>query len=780
MNILKVFPTNRAVRKSFEGLNDLLLPKSISIGEFEKKIVIVKNKREIDSDNRILLLKKASEFSNFKKLKIKREYLSFLKSSDFIFGFFEELAIEKVNIEDIDTNDTYAEYSEHLSILSELLKNYKNLLNDKGYYDKTVLPNIYEINNDYIKRFDQIELFLEGYLSTFEIELFLKISKKVQFLIIFETNIYNKKMTKKFQTLGFNLQDNFRYKLDLSNKKIIKKTPINNSIENIELFLTKNRIEQIGYMLKKIYDFIKSGILPEEIVLIIPDESFAKFLNDFDTNNIFNFAMGIPYEESFLYKKVEALYRYLDEKNNENRYRFKRYFKDDEANKIILSTKNNQNIENFLKSFIENEKLSEESIIYNEEIFKFKRLEEELKKYSVKEMLYLFLSRLKDRKIDDKRGGKVTVMGVLESRLIEFKVVLIVDFNEEIVPKKSQKELFLSTDIRKKSGLPTKEDRENLQKQYYHQILSKAEKIAISAIENDTLKPSRFLDELNIKKIKTANLNHKKIFDILKTNKNKIKREEVENIKMEYDFSKIPISSTLLKTYLECKRKYYFKYIKKIKEFKIPSNNLDDREIGIKLHSYLKRLYEKKDFYQDENSILTKLSSFVHNETKNSIEMKLQLDIWLEILKKFAKNETERFEEGYRVLHKEIKLKSNFEGFDIFGIIDRIDIKDDKLSLIDYKTGTIQLSTIKNLEKTTDFQMEFYYLLANKLKSVEEAGFYDLKNGNIKKETFLKEKIEILKQNLQLLKQKEQNFTKCEDIKTCQYCPYTTLCGRDI
>ena len=782
MSILRVFPTNRSVKESFAKNKNSFLTKSLTIGEFEKKVVIVKDKKEIDKDRRVLFLKEAANFQNFDKLKIRREYLSFLKSSDFLLGFFEELAIEKVHIDDIDTKDTYAEYSEHLSILKSLLKNYKVLLDRYGYYDKILLPEIYHINFPYLKRFEKIELFLDGYLSNFELELFLKISEKIKFEIIFKTNPYNEKMIERFKSLGFDLKKGFKYTLDLSEKSVIESHKLDTKIDKIELFYSQNSIEQVAYIKKKIYDFMQEGISAQDIVVIVPNESFSLVMNDFDKENIFNFAMGFPFEESLPYRRIEALYRYIDEPNIENGMRIKRYFDEDELQKTLsrLNSLNSiEKIKEFLESFIKDSDSFEEISIFKEEIFNFERLAEELQKSSPKDMLYLFLLRLKERKIDDNRGGKVTVMGVLESRLVGYEGVIIVDFNEDVVPKKSSKELFLSTPIRKKAGLPTHRDRENLQKQYYYEILLGCKRGAISAIRSDDIKPSRFLYELNISNIAEERYEHRKLFDILSSKKSSFSIVNTDEISFEYDFSKVRISSTLLKTYLECKRKYYFKYIKKLSEFQIPTLKYDDREIGIKIHSYLKRLYMDRDFYEDERTLLDTLAGVMEQDTKNNSLLKMQLDIWAEKLKRFAKKEIERFKDGYRVLYTEKGLKSEFEGFEIVGMVDRIDIKDDVLSLLDYKTGTIKMTNARNLEKSVDFQMEFYYLLASGIKRVESVGFYDLNSAEIKDESFLDEKVELLKDRLGLLKDKKQNFAKCEDMKVCRYCPYVILCGRE-
>ncbi len=781
--MLKIYPTSRSIRNNFKNLNDIFLCKSITIDEFEKKVVLVKNKTMIDKDKRVLLLKEAANFKNFSNLKIKKEYIAFLKSSDFLFGFFEELSLEKVSIEQIDTKDTYAEYNEHLDILKQLLSNYKDILDDRGYFDKIILPEIYELNKTYLKRFKKIELYLDGYLNNFEMELFLKVAKETKLIMHFQTNSFNKKMTKKFEVLGIYLKNGYNYILDITEKIILEKRKVSSTIKTADIYFTKNKTEQVAYVKKKIFDFLKNGLDAENIAVITPDENFAVMLKEFDQKNIFNFAMGFSYAESIIYKRVDAVYRYLDETNMENTFRIKKYFDDVEFENLknFFNKKGFEiDLQIFLENFIKQSDNFEEIKIYKNELFKFKRVQDELKNYTLKEILYLFLSRLKENKIDDTKGGKITVMGVLESRLIDYSGIIIVDFNEDTVPKKSVKDLFLSNDIRKKSNLPTLKDRENLQKGYYHNILLNAKMRAICAVENDVIKPSRFLEELDIATINKENFNHKNLFYILLPKQNDIYRYEKEDLFMEYDFKKTSLSSTSFKIYLECKRKYYFKYIKKLQEAQIPTLKIDDRLIGIKLHAALKELYSEFESFTSEKELLSHLSNFLYADTKNDKILKFQIDIWLERLKDFARNEIQRFDEGYKVLYKEIPLKGEFLGFKINGKIDRIDIKDKKLSLIDYKSGKISLTTKRSFEKSSDFQMEFYYHLTKNMGEIEGLYFYDLKNAELKKETFFKEKLELMKDKFSLLKNNRQNFVMTEDIKNCQYCPYAVICGREV
>ena len=748
--------------------------------EFEKRSVIVEGRRQIDDDKRVLLLKKAADFSKFDTLQIPRDYLSFLKSSKFLFGFFEELSLEFVDIDMIDKSDTYAEYSAHLQILKFLLQRYRDLLDKNGYYDRITLPEMYEINVDFLKRFSKITLYLDGYLNNFEFELFQKIAHLVTLVIVYQTNAFTEKMVKKFKELGLNLKSNHIYMIDLSNKKTLSSKKLPSSIKEIRYYTLGSRILQVGFVKKKVYDFLQAGIKPENIAVITPDEEFALFLDKFDKTNIFNFAAGFSYKKSDIYKRVSAFYRYLEEKSYENIYRLKRYFTDiEELDSYRHKKFDEADFDRLMMEFVFENDDEDEVLVYKNELFKFKRVEEELKGTKLKDVLYLFLERLKESRLDDKSGGKVTVIGLLETRLTKFEGVIVVDFNEETVPKKSSKDIFLNSNIRKSAGLPTLSDRENLQKNYYFKLFLNAKNIALCAVSNENEKISRFLDELPVDKLTKSDIDDKFTRDILFMQGRVFDNEAKSDLFLKYNFENFTFSATSFKVFLECKRRFFYQYIKKIREFNVPSYEVDEKMIGEKIHEVLHSLFSGTDYFDNEKVMYERLKRLLSDE-KNPV-FRFRLDIWLEKLKLFTQNEMKRFDEGYRFYKSELKLFGKIKGYKIQGSIDRIDTKNGDFILLDYKTGKINLTTSKTIQKATDFQMEFYYILAkqNRLEEISEVGFYDLNKADIIEEKMLKEKLGILEERFELLKGREHNFSMCEEIKYCRFCPYKILCKRD-
>ncbi|WP_458700149.1 PD-(D/E)XK nuclease family protein [Sulfurospirillum sp. 1307] len=768
----QIFPTSRCIREYYASFLDTntLVPKALSIAEFEQMSIVVPNRAMVDEDTRILLLKEASKFENFSKLKIERDFLTFLKNSNFLFRFFDELSLNDVSIDDLNSADTYAEFSEHLMILGELLTNYKSLLDSKKLYDRINLNEVYELNEDFINSHDGFFLHVEGFLNRFEIELFKKIAKLKEFKIELKIDNFSKKLISIFK--DFDLEVGFSYVLNLSSKKIQSKTSIKNQKTNVDIKSFSSRLLQVSYVVESIAKFVSLGIKAEDVVVITPDESFAKTLKEFDRYKNFNFAMGESFSNTDIYKKISSVDKFLRSNEIEDLYRLNRLGIEKSFIEEI-STKWQQKLEtsetiNILQNFLEGK-----NDIYERELYSFKALLDRIERLALKDAFKLFLNRLAKQSIDDTNGGKVTVMGLLESRGISYDGVIIVDFSDDFVPKRSSKEMFLNSSLKKLVGLPSLEDRENLQRYYYNNLIKNAKEVAISFVVNEQSMGSRFLDELGLHVKKGV---EEKSYVKLLFNSSK-KKGFSETDWIEHESQIKTLSASKLKTLLTCKRKYYFRYIKQLKEAKLPTKNLNQADIGNKLHEALKFVFRRLKFVNEE-LIFKELREYF-NDICSDVTDRYLVDVWLEKLKSFAKNEAKRYEEGYRVFELEKPLHVDYGGFKLEGTIDRIDKKDGKFSIIDYKSGNIPLTTLKKLDKHSDFQLEFYYLLSRRYGEIEGLYYYDLNSGELIQESIFEDKLKKLDEILESLKKPLNGYEKCEDLSNCRYCPYTMLCGRD-
>lgn len=779
--MLEVFATSRAVRSFYDTFLDanILLPKAITIAELEQKAVLVPHHSLVDEDMRVLLMQEASRFTKFELLYIDREFFTFLKNSSYLFRFFEELSHEKVALDALMGADTYEHYAEHLEVLQTLLKHYKALLSKQSLYDRITLPECYEINEAYIRSLGGVHIHLEGFLSRFEVELLSQIAGLIPLHVKVSISEYNQKMVALFATLGIVLEENNTYEINLSTKEILHVKSQSVLKQDIQVYGFSSRLTQMGYVQSAIAQFVEEGLKPEEIVVILPDERFAEVLRPFDTWHNLNFAMGISLKQSHFYQSLSAIEKAMRNDEIEDHLRLVRLKIDPE---IMVTCKEiwHQKISaesamSFFEKLISSDAKEQQNSLFQEAFFAFTHFLKHAPALRFEQVTKLFLNRLAVLSQDDVRGGKVTVLGVLETRGVSYKGVIVLDFNDEFVPKRSQKDLFLSSAVRAHAGLPTKRDRENLQRYYYHQLFSKAEKIAIAYVKNETTMPSRFLDELGFNTNTMADEKALQPFLFeMNTSKNIY---DLPFIDAPYNLKAFPLSATKLKTLLTCKRQFYFRYIARLKEAKMPSNKIDEQVIGLTLHKVLEDAM-CDEVLLDEKNLYAKIETLLKEQNKHEV-WGYFVDVWLQKLRPFMQNEISRFDDGFRVFKKEFVHNVPHEGFILEGQIDRIDQKDDELFVIDYKSGKVPTTSERSLESTSDFQLVFYAFIASSLGRVGGVYYYDLKEGILVPENFLEEKKALLHVKLEELSKPINGYELCDEIKHCRLCPYVQLCGRE-
>jgi len=775
-----VLPSARAIRheQQMQTSETLFLPHYITMSDFIAKLTLVEGYKLIDEDSRVLLLLEASDFHAFSNLQIERNFFTFTKNSAYIFKFFEELSAELYDINELANADVYAEYEEHIAILQELYRRYEKLCNEKKLLDRIFLPKLYAFNESYAKAQHNVLIQLDGYLTNFELALLQKATEFTAVRVRFWATSFNEKMQNRFRELGFVLEKGFMYELSLNSREILKKEKIEKDYR-----LTCNSfgesVLQIAFVQQKIYEFVQKGYKAENIAVVLPNEAMAPLLKSFDEKSNLNFAMGESYKNTSIYIKLSATLSAIEQDSKENEARVQRvgdelflllhsiyYKKVSEVDFIAVMQE--------ILTFFTNK---QEKKIFLEELHKIEKILTFMQDMGVKSLMNIFMQRLSMRTLDDVRGGKVTVMGVLETRSVAFDAVIIIDFDDKNVPKRSDKDMFLNTQIRKSAGLPTMNDRENLQKHYYAMLMQRSKEVAISYVSSSQSSGSRFLKELGIEE---KNIYSEIAFAEILFKRAKKEEIEEEEIVQEYSFKDRELSATRLKTFLTCKRRYYYKYMKQIQNHEIPKDMPQEHAIGNVVHNALREVYAKEDYYTDARKLQSDIEEALDRFCGESELDKYLVAMQKKRLQGFVEAEIERFRQGWRVVATERYLKTSFAGITIVGQIDRIDKKENALAVLDYKTGSYTLANKNNFMDATDFQLAFYYLLAGSLGDVQSCGFYDLKESRIVPESFLQEKLEVLQSHIKdLLRIESINFEKCEDMRACQFCEYAILCGRE-
>ena len=777
---LLVFPTSRAIRDyiSKQKSNNTLLPFILTIDEFLKKSISLSNLKYCEEEHRVLFLNEAIKNIDIKKLGISDNFTKFLKQSDYIYRFFLELASEKVEIEEIQNVDTYDFYLEHLEILKAIKKKYIEILENNSYVDKINLDKHYEINKNFLDKFQDIELHFEGYFTKVEFEIVEKISQKIDTKIIFYSNSYNQKSLEVFKNLNINLKIDYKYKIDLTNKIIIDEEEIKSLLESYEIKGFSSRLNQIAYIKSCIEKSVLNGVNPKDIALVLPDESFVSSIELFDDERYFNYAMGKSIKNKELYQISNAIYLYLseDEEKNISNISYLKIDKEfiDKSIKPFWNKVTNKelfvSITDFIKQKEKNIELIEK---YDELLYKLNiTLFSNENKILLKDVYKIFLQKLSSITLDDINSGKITVLGLLETRAVSFDTVIVCDFNESYIPKISVKDKFLSTRLKQLANLPTQFDRESLQKYYYKRLISSSKNVFISYVNSETNQISRFANELFEKNIAT-DTNDSFYKHILYDN-HKISYFD-EDIISKIDLTKFIWSATSFKNFLECKRRFYLQYILKINEHTI-SLKPKGYELGDIIHSILEDYYSK----DNKNSIE---ELFLKYKSSNPF-LTLDLEVWKKKLLNFYEFDKQRLK-NREIIMIEKEFNCSFNNINIKGIIDRVDKFEDNYEVIDYKTSsTLSVDTLKTYEKSVDFQLEFYYIALQQLfkNSNIKAFYYDLNECLLKEEVAIQEKLELLSSKFDELKElskNEINFSKCEDKSNCLYCAYKIICNRE-
>jgi len=769
MKTLHIYPTSRAIRNRREEQRTQrsLLPTLMRIDDFERRAILLPELAMVDPLQRTLLLKESASFDAFDGLKINRDLVRFFTKSDAIFKFFEELSHESVSFDNLVEGDAYVEFAEHIEILEQLLNNYKILLSSRGLTDRVFVPSGYRINKGFIDNYDRFELYLEGYMSYFELNLMAQIAEKKTFIVHMQTSKFNKKVQERFLEMGIELEENAFVSFDLHTKEIV--SSITNGKKIVaEVFSVEERLEQIPLLLEAVQKMVNKGIEPEEIVVILPDESFKESVKLYDKLNNFNFAMGFDYNKTKSYKRLEAIYHYWQSFSDESIFLLKKYAIEQE--KLGAINLNEQvGVDVFFTS-LKPFDLDTKRVIVEEAIGHFKMVFTK-EKMGIKSWLFLWLKRLNQLSLDDVRGGKVTIMGALETRGVSFKGVVILDFNDGVVPSIPAKDSFLNSSLRKFAKLPTKNDREALQKQLYKRILEQAESSTIIYSKSNNKAPTSYLYELGLGLGEAVSSN----LELLYNETNQV-IENVDPIIENFDAKTIVWSPSRLKIFLSCRRKYYYHYIEELKA-------KEDEELneGQFLHKLLEDVFREKSFYESKEELKATIDKKMDEllETKSSKIAYLKL-LWKAKLEKFIEEQVEYFKAGWRVVERERDIVGEIKGLQFKGRVDRIDQDAVGTNILDYKSGSIsEANRTKNLEKLTDFQMSIYSeLLKNTYKNMR-LSFIEIFAGKTTEITELEEKTILLYEILDdLIRMNILVAERCEDVSRCQYCDYTLLCER--
>ena len=874
---LFVYTSSRALKAAVQRESGGVLAPRITLAEFYEKAIFVPGLASCGEMDRVLFMKQAASLGAGERLKFPLEFYEFMKNRSYLFSFFKELAAERVSVDALDLSDTYAWYVEHFEILRELLERYSQLLRSHGFYDEITAPQRYRLNEAYLRGFERIEIDIDGNPSAFEFEILKGAAALSTLVLNFKSTQLNSKPVRAISEIcGLEFEPGKRYSVNLSSGEILREEALGTGGEIVYRSFELRSL-QAGYVFEKISSFVRAGIAPERIVVILPDESFADTLRLYDERiakarssyRMLNFAMGKSVKDSLFYVTLEKISQCLKEglapkfgvdygvKTAENSIRAdgENFSSDAAASPELLDMARDardlkaggcdaQNFkadgENFEqsgedggenfgshdesggKNFEVGDEGSSKNSRQNErpkpaeldlffsliglesELFKefelnfdrpqsFENFEALIRKIlnlskiydavleaKIKEPLYLieillrklrgeslslsnlidlFLLELGGLKLDDVSGGKVTAMGLLESRGLQFDGVIIIDFNDDLVPKRVENEMFLNAALRARAGLISHADRENLQRFYYASLILGAKKTAICYLQNSEKSPSRFLKSFDVAlDCEFSQQDYLRLFGEKKFSP--ALRGQDDPI-LRHDFFENPLSFSRLDSFLACKRQYFYKYIAALAE---GLNFGEDGALrGTILHSSFERFYCAAGVKFNFDKFSKIYSTIAADAGFGRFDAELEL----QKIKKIAPL-LQQHEQTWSFACGEQRCEGELEGVRLSGRIDRID-EDGRGGkfIIDYKSGS---------GKPQSFQLSFYQAL---LGCECESAYLTLGDEGFVRPGAKTPTLQALREKLSALKEEfahEVVFTRTNEPKTCEYCAYKIIC----
>ena len=193
----------------------------------------------------------------------------------------------------------------------------------------------------------------------------------------------------------------------------------------------------------------------------------------------------------------------------------------------------------------------------------------------------------------------IQIMGVLETRCLDFDHILLLSCNEGNMPKGVDDSSFIPHSVRKAHGLTTVENKVGIYSYYFHRLLQRSSDVTItfnSSTEGiNTGEMSRFM--LQIMAESGISIRQRSI-----TTTQSTKISSLRNIQKDSNIMSImnarleekTISPTELVTYLRCQQKYYYLYVLGLRtDNDLEPDEMDNISFGLVFHEAAKRLYSK-------------------------------------------------------------------------------------------------------------------------------------------------------------------------------------------
>ncbi|MFY8187063.1 MAG: PD-(D/E)XK nuclease family protein [Flavobacterium sp.] len=357
------------------------------------------------------------------------------------------------------------------------------------------------------------------------------------------------------------------------------------------------------------------------------------------------------------------------------------------------------------------------------------------------------------------------LMGILESRVLDFENVIITSLNEGTFPAGKSTQSFIPMDVKRELGLPTFKEKDAIYTYHFYHLLQRAKNIyLIYNTESEGIdagEMSRFITQLLVEPQKNHQISHhiynaalpKKPAEALQ-----IKKSELLMLRLK-EIANTGFSPSSLSSYLRNPLQFYFQKVLRINELDAVEENIAANTLGSIVHGALENLYtpflNQVLTLTDIELMESQLSTEVLNQFKKIYKegdiSKGKNLLAFEVAKRYVFNflmtEKKAIQDGETICvlalesEKEILISQANDPFPIKikGNIDRIEMRNGVLRIIDYKSGKVEIHQLKlsnwegltlDLKNDKIIQLLCYALMCDDLRKGNsmEVGIVSFKN----------------------------------------------------
>ena len=431
------------------------------------------------------------------------------------------------------------------------------------------------------------------------------------------------------------------------------------------------------------------------------------------------------------------------------------------------------------------------------------------------------------------------VMGVLETRALDFDRLIILSMNEGIFPLKKAANSFIPYNLRRGFGLPTYEHQDSVWAYHFYRLIRRAKQVTLlydtRTTGLQTGEVSRFVHQLRYH-YQYPLIDELVVYDVASSAVPPIsvqKTAEVEKLLSDF-LSGGPraLSASAINTYLDCPLKFYFSVLEQIQEEDEITETVERDVFGSILHKVMEDLYapfkgklvtaDLLKLLRKDQPLLTGTiaGAFAELFFKSPVVRPLEGENFLtgEMIRKYAEKilEQDACFTPFHYIESEKKVRATITLSDrrvvqLKGFIDRVDSLDRVLRIVDYKTGSGKLD-FESVEGLFDkeakdrpkavMQVFLYAWMYQQLPEytgmpIQPAIYYlrtlfqrsfnpvvEQKKGRGKADKvnsfqeFVADFEGKLRQCLDEIFNLDIPFTQTETGKACAYCSFRGLCGK--